>query len=1002
MGTGGGLVVIDFTGQGNSAHFRREGWSGQEPDRVWGVGPRSVLRVLIQSSARPMMLEAEIGPAVAPPAITGQIVRVQINGTPVGSVVLRTRTMIRCEIDPALVPADGVLYVEFGFPGFHRPESRQIPNDPRPLSGWFSFVRVYTTDLFMPGPHFPPSTPDIPVIDLPPPIAAAPDTGAPQAVYNFGRKGSILPWIRGGWDIGEDSFTWTTNASCQLELPAPRTPGTYGIRLDAWPFVSPGKLSKQDLTVLLDGILVGQFRVEDQAELVVPLPRELTEGRSFLALNFLLPDARRPSDLGISSDTRLLGMAFRRIAVAPIARLELPDATRTAAGPFTTGKPAAASALFDTAIDAESAALIRGFESGGDNSEFQQGPGHGAFDPGHAAEPANGRSPQADHGAANDQPATAVEAVDDAAGPGGPDVPPPRDPSPRDVADWVRNLRLPAPRDIRGLFLLLGQSRRGERLESLLKRIDFADLSSAEVFELVIGRPPNDRDFAAGTFDSDADTTFGRTVLSREFRERCMFAFLDAFPELARDIFIHVPKCAGTDLIMNLGFRKGLMTLPYMIRFPEWLPDDEFLEVLGGLARTAPFHDRVFVYGHMTLGEFPAGFNVRPNDKMFSIVRDPLASMVSHANYAVGRLRQDPAGRDPDTAETLSMLEMPSLPDGLSDQELKDLVVRVMFDPKIVFTNVACRHLGGGDRATFDDAFAQIVANDIEMTTTGQYEPWLEQRWGVIGSQRHNSSEPILTLHEAGLLYSEVIRDRTAEDAKLFNLVTWAIGQAGTPSVTGQQMMGLLPHGKHPVLAGQSAATDDAGGLFVLHDAETIARYTQFPSVVVPGGRHADQVSSLRFGKGDAGVRFLGTGWAQPEDGFTWTNGTESVLRLPPCPVGGVSAMRITGRPFIVEGRLPSQEITIFLNGQRIGTGTIHDVVLIEFEIPRAVIADRRPLVIKFVIPGASRPDQLKQIADDRLLGFSLETVTIINYTSEPKQRSAGPRAAASREPASA
>jgi hypothetical protein len=62
MGTGGGLVVIDFSEQGNSAYFRRDGWSGQESDRVWGIGPRSVLVVPIQSSGRSIVMEAEIAP----------------------------------------------------------------------------------------------------------------------------------------------------------------------------------------------------------------------------------------------------------------------------------------------------------------------------------------------------------------------------------------------------------------------------------------------------------------------------------------------------------------------------------------------------------------------------------------------------------------------------------------------------------------------------------------------------------------------------------------------------------------------------------------------------------------------------------------------------------------------------------------------------------------------------------------------------------------------------
>src|SRR6266568_3558592 len=73
MRTGGALLVIDFSKAGNSAHFRREGWSGQEDDRVWAVGPRAVLRAPIQSSGRSLILEAEIGPCRVPPEVGGQL-----------------------------------------------------------------------------------------------------------------------------------------------------------------------------------------------------------------------------------------------------------------------------------------------------------------------------------------------------------------------------------------------------------------------------------------------------------------------------------------------------------------------------------------------------------------------------------------------------------------------------------------------------------------------------------------------------------------------------------------------------------------------------------------------------------------------------------------------------------------------------------------------------------------------------------------------------------------
>ena len=384
MGTGGGLIIIDFSEQGNSASFRREGWSGQEADRVWSVGPRSRLRVPLQSSGRPMMLEAEMGPGQASPTPTGQIVRVRVNGELIGGTRLNVRSMIRCEIAPALCREDGILDVDFEFPGFYRPDMMRISKDDRPLAAWFSFVRVYTTDMFSPGPHFPSSRPDIPVVGIAPPFADTPrvDAGPSRAdaegtSYTFGREATVTPYIGQGWDNGEETFTWTIDSFSTLELPAPRTPGQYILRLEAWPFIVPDALAKQDVTVLLDGIVIGQLSLQVPTIWVMQLPRELTEDRRILPLNFVLPDATRGSELGTSTDKRLLSIAVTGLGIIP-APPYLPNLDGIRADETRQSRPEVVSAEFltdaaatiEAALGLNTVELMRGFESLGDNCEF--------------------------------------------------------------------------------------------------------------------------------------------------------------------------------------------------------------------------------------------------------------------------------------------------------------------------------------------------------------------------------------------------------------------------------------------------------------------------------------------------------------------------------------------------------------------------------------------------------------------------------------------------------
>ena len=381
--TRGGFVLIDFGEGGNSAYFREEGWSGQEREMIWGAGPRSRLRIPFQAAGQAVVLEADINPCRAHPEIAGQIMRIRVNGIPVGDTRLDERTLVQCEIDPAIAGTGGILEVDFEFPGFFRPSGFRQSLDRRPLSGAFFLVRVHTKDMSLPAFWRGAEAGKAPLARLCAPLVEPP-AGArpvPAAAYGFGAAGTANPFLRDGWHIGEADTTWTIATSAQIELPGPAAPGSYALRLDVNPMVVPGAVPSQEVSILLDRIVVGQYRLDEPAVLIVPLPRELTEGRFTLPLNFVMPDACRPIDHGVALDRRLLGLAFRRIDLVPIpARLAWTDAIRAEqAGEAT---PIASSSQFlacgeahlvptiGVSLGTDPAALLKGFESLGNNCEF--------------------------------------------------------------------------------------------------------------------------------------------------------------------------------------------------------------------------------------------------------------------------------------------------------------------------------------------------------------------------------------------------------------------------------------------------------------------------------------------------------------------------------------------------------------------------------------------------------------------------------------------------------
>ena len=381
---GGSLVHIDFSALGNSNRFRREGWSGQESSIVWAAGFRSSLVLPIRSFGRPLMLEFEVEPNRRLPTVSGQIVRVTVNGVGLGSAVIRSRAMVRCELDPAIIGDGDSLDIEFECPGFYRPCWLRPGADDRALSLAFIFLRVYTKDIMQAGSWCAPSAQGVPVIDVSPsPAGAAETDGEPQvpAAYTFGPKGTAASLLEHGWCRGEGDFNWTTDVLSEIDLPIPLLSGSHVLRIDVTPLVSGERRPAQDLNVVLDGVLIGHFTLNQPTSLIIPLPRELTEGREIVPLRFIAPDSSRPCDLGLSGDKRLLGFAFRRLAVRPLpphlSAIETLHAEQAAmwhpkavSSRFLTEDSDSLRDAISTAFGEDATALLRHFESLGDNCEF--------------------------------------------------------------------------------------------------------------------------------------------------------------------------------------------------------------------------------------------------------------------------------------------------------------------------------------------------------------------------------------------------------------------------------------------------------------------------------------------------------------------------------------------------------------------------------------------------------------------------------------------------------
>jgi hypothetical protein len=106
-------------------------------------------------------------------------------------------------------------------------------------------------------------------------------------------------------------------------------------------------------------------------------------------------------------------------------------------------------------------------------------------------------------------------------------------------------------------------------LDALLARFDFGDLAPWTLQRIVLGqatkdvRPPADADPAA----------YCQTLLlSNPFRQFVLRNVLNAYPDKPRILFVHVPKCAGTDLTHALReryFSMAIVVLAVDIGYPQ-------------------------------------------------------------------------------------------------------------------------------------------------------------------------------------------------------------------------------------------------------------------------------------------------------------------------------------------------------------------------------------------------------------------------------------------------
>jgi hypothetical protein len=346
-------------------------------------------------------------------------------------------------------------------------------------------------------------------------------------------------------------------------------------------------------------------------------------------------------------------------------------------------------------------------------------------------------------------------------------------------------MRLPAPVNQRALFELFILLEQQHGIHQLLQRLEVQGWTAQDAHYAVFGASENLRtdSYIASSCVGDY---LNKLLFSDEFQRSVISSLLSAYAEKRRLIFIHIPKCAGTDLTAHMQIRYP--TIDSLLAKPERIDKEHLFKSLCEFVKLTKFSDSIYLRGHLRLNYYLENQLARSQDRVFSILRDPIEIAVSRVNYVIMRMRQDFDRQrvECDTQEWLEWLGIEAMPDELSDEFVAQVCRQAFHCPRIVFPNLICHWLGGGDAKAVLERLAQ---HGVELTDTARYHRWLVESWGVRNFTRQNVSSKVITVAGLNTDEQDYLRECYCEDLKVYAALQRGLNASGGSSINGSELL---------------------------------------------------------------------------------------------------------------------------------------------------------------------------------------------------------------------
>ena len=250
-------------------------------------------------------------------------------------------------------------------------------------------------------------------------------------------------------------------------------------------------------------------------------------------------------------------------------------------------------------------------------------------------------------------------------------------------------------------------------------------------------------------------------TLSEEFKQNFGVLIADEFPHLERELFIHIPRTGGNSVIDSAMQDPRFVVLRSPLGPISDIPDWPvyYQRVASKLFSTG---NCILVDYHLQVEHVLSFRLLRPQDRIYTIVRDPVSLLVSYLNYVLTRV----AGSVGDATPPHGISDMRRAMGFGIDQEVgtgvNDAVILGILSGYVP-KNPMCSCFGAADA---DIAFENLCKLGIKAyDITAVAEIFKEHRWEEI---HHNASQRYLTIETLSQRIVHQLHAMSYEDLKLY------------------------------------------------------------------------------------------------------------------------------------------------------------------------------------------------------------------------------------------